>query len=190
MCGSVLTQLAREVPKALSIVASGHVRAICRCFQRRRFQACCRVRARRACQPKTPMLRRVATALKWRPSRRGDPRGYDSIVSMEADGLRFPQPCQACIERSMLFRFWAYRLDVVPGDHALDFYVCRRAWPGRPHGPFLGEEASTSRLWLLASAPIAARYLCSSMLKASLRLRLLSGIAQAIDATNSWAIRL
>lgn len=78
--------------------------------------------------------------IKMEAQRASDSRGYDSIVSMEADGLEISATVPGVHREVHVVSILGYRLDVVPGDHALIFtYADEPGQVGRM-GTILGEE--------------------------------------------------
>ncbi len=174
-CAEACSRSSRaKFPKALSIVASGSCAGDMQVLSAATLSGMLSREGQASVSTENADASARRHGIKMEAQQASDSRGYDSIVSMEADGLEISATVPGVHREVHVVSILGYRLDVVPGDHALIFtYADEPGQVGRM-GTILGEGASTSRLWLLASAPIAARYLCSSMLKASLRLRLLS----------------
>ena len=83
-----------------------------------------------------------------------------------------------------------YRLDVVPGDHALIFtYADEPGQVGRM-GTILGEEGINISTMAIGKRADCCEVLVFLNVESEPSSEVIERVAQAIDATNSWAIRL
>ena len=119
-----------------------------------------------------------------------DSRGYDSIVSMEADGLEISATVPGVHREVHVVSILGYRLDVVPGDHALIFtYADEPGQVGRM-GTILGEEGINISTMAIGKRADCCEVLVFLNVESEPSSEVIERVAQAIDATNSWAIRL
>lgn len=190
MCGSVLAQLRRDIPKTLSITAAG------------------------PCASDLPVL--GASALGGMLSRQGqasvssenvdasarrhgvkldmavsaDSRGYDSIVSMEADGAEISVTVPGSHHEMHIVSILRYRLDVVPTENALVFvYADEPGQVGRM-GTILGAAGINISTMAIGKRSDCAEVLVFLNLENEPTQEVVDEVAQAIGATKAWSIRL
>ena len=190
MCGSVLTQLAREVPKALSIVASGSCAGDMQVLSAATLSGMLSREGQASVSTENADASARRHGIKMEAQQASDSRGYDSIVSMEADGLEISATVPGAHREVHVVSILGYRLDVVPGDHALIFtYADEPGQVGRM-GTILGEEGINISTMAIGKRADCREVLVFLNVESEPSSEVIERVTQAIDATNSWAIRL
>ena len=190
MCGSVLTQLAREVPKALSIVASGSCAGDMQVLSAATLSGMLSREGQASVSTENADASARRHGIKMEAQQASDSRGYDSIVSMEADGLEISATVPGAHRETHVVSILGYRLDVVPGDHALIFtYADEPGQVGRM-GTILGEEGINISTMAIGKRADCHEVLVFLNVESEPSPEVIERVAQAIDATDSWAIRL
>ena len=188
MCGSVLTQLAREVPKALSIVASGSCAGDMQVLSAATLSGMLSREGQASVSTENADASARRHGIKMEAQQASDSRGYDSIV--EADGLEISATVPGAHREVHVVSILGYRLDVVPGDHALIFtYADEPGQVGRM-GTILGEEGINISTMAIGKRADCCEVLVFLNVESEPSSEVIERVAQAIDATNSWAIRL
>ncbi|MFR4804651.1 MAG: ACT domain-containing protein, partial [Eggerthellaceae bacterium] len=119
-----------------------------------------------------------------------DSRGYDSIVSMEADGLEISATVPGSLHETHIVSILRYRLDVVPADYALVFlYPDEPGQIGRI-GTILGEEGINISTMAIGKRTDCKEVLVFLNVESEASKDVVDRVAAAIDANRAWSIRL
>lgn len=119
-----------------------------------------------------------------------DSRGYDSIVSMEADGAEISVTVPGSHHEMHIVSILRYRLDVVPTENALVFvYADEPGQVGRM-GTILGAAGINISTMAIGKRSDCAEVLVFLNLENEPTQEVVDEVAQAIGATKAWSIRL
>ena len=190
MCGSVLSQLAREVPKSLSIMAAGACAGDLQVLSAATLSGMLSREGQASVSTENADASARRHGVKMEAATSADSRGYDSIVSMEADGLEISVTVPGAHHEAHVVSILRYRLDVVPADHALVFtYADEPGQVGRM-GTILGQAGVNISTMAIGKREGCHEVLAFLNVDSAPAPEVVQAAADAIDATNAWSIRL
>ncbi len=190
MCGSMLAQLGGDVPKTLSIMAAGPCAGDLQVLSASALSGVLSRHGQASVSTENADASARRHGVKMEACASADSRGYDSIVSMEADGLEISVTVPGSLHEAHIVSIMRYRLDVVPADHALVFmYADEPGQIGRI-GTILGEEGIN-----ISTMAIGKRAGCHEVLvflnvESEAPKEVVDRVSEAIGATHAWSIRL
>ncbi len=190
MCGSVLSQVLRDVPKTLTVMAAGSCAGDLRVLSAATLSGVLSRHGQASVSSENVDASARRHGVKMEASVSADSRGYDSIVSVEADGVEASVTVPGAHNEAHIVSILRYRLDVVPGDHALVLtYADEPGQVGRI-GTILGAAGVN-----ISTMAIGKRADCNEVLaflnvESEVGQEVVDQVAEAVHATNAWSLRL
>lgn len=190
MCGSVLAQLSGGIPKNLSIMAAGPCANDLQVLSASALGGVLSRQGQASVSSENVDASARRHGVKMDVSVSADSRGYDSIVSMEADGLEISATVPGSLHETHIVSILRYRLDVVPADYALVFlYPDEPGQIGRI-GTILGEEGINISTMAIGKRTDCKEVLVFLNVESEASKDVVDRVAAAIDANRAWSIRL
>ncbi len=190
MCGSMLAQLNRDIPKTLSIMAAGPCANDMQVLSATALSGMLSRQGQASVSSENADASARRHGVKMEASVSADSRGYDSIVSMEADGLEISVTVPGSLHEAHIVSILRYRLDVVPSENALVFlYADEPGQIGRI-GTILGEAGINISTMAIGKRAGNHEVLVFLNAESEVPHEVVDRVADAIGATEAWNIRL
>ena len=190
MCGSMLAQLGGDVPKTLSIMAAGPCAGDLQALSAAALGGVLSRHGQASVSSENADASARRHGVKMEATTSADSRGYDSIVSMEADGLEISATVPGALNETHIVSILRYRLDIVPCDHALVFlYADKPGQIGRL-GSVLGEEGVNISTMAVGTRPDCDESLAFLNVDGEVDSAVMRKAADAVGAVRAWSIRL
>ena len=190
MCGSILFQLTRDIPKSLNIMAAGSCASDLRVISAATLGGMLSRQGEASISAENVEAISRRHGVKIDASISGDSRGYESIITMEADGREISVTVPGSHHEMHIVSILRYRLDVVPTDNALVFIYPDEPGQIGKMGTILGQAGIN-----ISTMAIGKRSDCSDVLvfinlENEPSQEVVEEVAAAIGAKDAWAIRL
>ena len=190
MCGSIITQISGDIPKTLSIAAAGACASDLQVLSASALGGMLSRRGQISVSSENVDATALRHGVKIDAYISADSRGYDSIVCLEADGIEVSVSVPCALHESHIVSILRYRLDVVPSEHALIFL-----YPDKPGqvgiiGTILGEAGANISTMAIGKRPGISDVLAFINVEENVASDVITRVAQSIDASHAWAIRL
>ncbi len=190
MCGSIITQILGEIPKTLSIAAAGACASDLQVLSASALGGMLSRRGQISVSSENVDATALRHGVKIEAFISADSRGYDSIVSMEADGLEVSVSVPTAMHEIHLISVLRYRLDVVPGEHSLIVL-----YPDKPGqigiiGTILGEAGANISTMAIGKRANTSEVLAFINIEEDVSSEVVARVAQSVDASHAWSIRL
>lgn len=188
--GSVLAQLLHDIPKSLSIMAAGACSSDLRVLSAATLGGVLSRHGEVSVSTENVDSTAHRHGVKIEAAVSADSLGYDSLVSMEGDGVELSFTVPGSHGEVHIVSILRYRLDVVPADHALVFtYADEPGQIGRM-GTILGEAGINISTMAIGKRADCNEVLVFMNLENEAPRAVVDAVAEAIGATNAWSIRL
>lgn len=189
-CGSILFHLNRDIPKTLSIMAAGPCANDLRVVSAATLSGMLSRRGEASISAENVESISRRHGVKIEASISGESHGYDSIVSMEADGREISVTVPGSHHEMHIVSIMRYRLDVVPTDHALVFIYPDEPGQIGKMGTILGEAGINISTMAIGKRADCSEVLVFMNLENEPSAEVIERVSQAINASDSWYIRL
>lgn len=190
MCGSILSQMMGDVPKNLSIAAAGGCAGDLRVLSAAALGGILSRHGEASVSMENVDASARRHGVKIDAAVSSDSRGYDSIVSMDADGFEISVTVPGAHHEMHIVSIMRYRVDVVPGDHALVFkYADQPGQVGRI-GTILGERGINISTMAIGKRMGDDQVLVFLNVESEVPDDVVAELSSAISASASWYIRL
>lgn len=190
MCGSVLSQVLRDVPKTLTVMAAGSCAGDLRVLSAATLSGVLSRHGQASVSIENVDASARRHGIKMDASVSADSRGYDSIVSVEADGTEVSVTVPGARDEMHIVSILRYRLDVVPANHVLVLmYPDEPGQVGRI-GTVLGEAGINISTMAIGKRADCNEVLAFLNLEEEASEEVVCRAAEAVGAVGSWSLRL
>lgn len=190
MCGSILAQLKRDIPKSLSIMAAGGCANDLQVLSAAALGGMLSRQGQASVSSENVEASARRHGVKMEASVSADSRGYDSIVSMEADGLEISVTVPGSHHEMHIVSILRYRLDVVPTDNALVFIYADEPGQIGKMGTILGDAGVNISTMAIGKRADCHDAIVFMNIDEEPQPEVVKQVAEAIGATKAWSIRL
>lgn len=190
MCGSVLSQVLRDIPKTLTVMAAGSCAGDLRVLSAATLSGVLSSHGQASISSENVDASARRHGIRMEAAVSADSRGYDSIVSVEADGAEVSVTVPGARDEMHIVSILRYRIDVVPADHALVFtYADEPGQVGRI-GTVLGEAGINISTMAIGKRADCNEVLAFLNLESEASPEVVQKAAEAIRAAGAWSLRL
>ena len=190
MCGRIMSRMAKTIPQNLTIMASGDCASDLHVLAAAALGGILSCEGQASVSAENVEASALRHGIKLEMAVSADSRGYDSLVSIEADGLEIAVTVPGTQREMHIVSIQRYRVDVVPSDNMLIFtYKDQLGQVGRI-GTILGNAGINISTMVIGKRVGCDEALVFLNVEQPVPTKTVVEVSRAIKAVNAWNLSL